>query len=392
MYIAAERGDLQQMKLMYADGYAFNTDIIKSVIQSGSIEALEWIVSLEDVHYQSITSEAYLYAARSGHVHVIEWLQKNYPEVQRHRHTMTEAVQYNQYDCLYHCHQQLGFPLNSDVMYFAACNNNLELIKYAHDHGIDWFTDMTLATSNKGNIELAKYLIAQGCQWTSEAINIAAMLGHYAFVRFAHENGCPWHEDTVLSLVRSRRYVDCCDDDDDMHDEDDDISEENEDFEDEFKQQQQRTETYFECLTYVSEHGCSINFEAMRQAALQDDVPTMQFLYHLGVPIDHKVVVEAVHSDSEQLNAFVYCLQSWNDLGNFWCDEYNCILYLIDVDRDPQYHRLFNLKNLESYPKLHDKLRQSRTFANMCMQYSSLYYSDILPSDVITHFLNKYFC
>ncbi|XP_050524344.1 uncharacterized protein LOC126895998 isoform X2 [Daktulosphaira vitifoliae] len=78
----------------------------------------------------------------------------------------------------------------------AVENGNLELLKNAHENGIDWDEDTTIVAAAKGYLECLKYAHENKCPWnerTTEAAAeyAAAANGHLKCLMYAHENRCP---------------------------------------------------------------------------------------------------------------------------------------------------------------------------------------------------------
>jgi len=126
----------------------------------GRLDVLQWMVA----HGMPLSSNTASEAARSGHIHILEWLRA------------------------FHC----TMLSKSDMSPAAAAGQRMDVLEWldAHRYPIDQGTLRVAASV--GNVEIAKWALTKGCSWDLDVPSAAACNGHTDFLRWAQLSGCPW--------------------------------------------------------------------------------------------------------------------------------------------------------------------------------------------------------
>lgn len=103
------------------------------------------------------------YAARSGHIEVLDWLGDN------------------------------GFEFTDDLpLSGACCGFQEEVFSWASQRGINWKNEATCALAALyGNLPCLQWLRENDCPWDGRVIRTAQRRGHDDIVQGAINNGCP---------------------------------------------------------------------------------------------------------------------------------------------------------------------------------------------------------
>ncbi|KAF4141907.1 Ankyrin repeats domain-containing protein [Phytophthora infestans] len=75
--------------------------------------------------------DTFYWAARGGHVHVLEWLQKNYP-AKCGQDAMDAAISYGHIEAVKWLHANRTEGCTSGAMYSSACNGHFEMVKWLY--------------------------------------------------------------------------------------------------------------------------------------------------------------------------------------------------------------------------------------------------------------------
>ena len=71
-----------------------------------------------------------------------------------------------------------GCPWNERTCQVAACNGQLDCLKYLHENGCPWNQDTCLWAEKYGHLDCLKYAYEHGCPWNvSEDVKKASLQG-----------------------------------------------------------------------------------------------------------------------------------------------------------------------------------------------------------------------
>jgi hypothetical protein len=175
---ALRSGDLSKVMWLHTEQHCVldpREGICQYAAISGSITVLDWLKQ------QGVTLDSSDFAAESGHMHVLQYLHAE------------------------------GCGKGYHVCHWAARNGDLEMLKWAFEHGYPWFVGFTSDAAESHNIELMAWLIQQpGVQLNAEVMNSAVSVGDMAMCEFLLANQCPWNERTCRVAVEKRELDVLC--------------------------------------------------------------------------------------------------------------------------------------------------------------------------------------
>jgi hypothetical protein len=139
------------------------------------------------------------HAARSGHVHVLQWLQARFgvcacrdPRVlagaARHAHTSVLTFLLTQ--------KCLG---NASACEAAATGGHVAVLQWLREQGCPWDASACTAAARGGHMEAVQWLREHRCPWDEGTCTAAAKGGYLEIVRWLREHGCPWDEGTCTA-------------------------------------------------------------------------------------------------------------------------------------------------------------------------------------------------
>ena len=137
---AARSGQLDELKLLRADGWPWDAGTCSS-------------------------------AAKGGHLEVLQWAHAN------------------------------GCPWNFLTCLEAAKGGHLEVLQWAHENGCPWSADTCSGAAEGGHLEIIQWLRANGCPWDEMTSRAAAEGEHHEVTQWARANGCPeWNPELAAEL------------------------------------------------------------------------------------------------------------------------------------------------------------------------------------------------
>jgi len=110
-------------------------------------------------------TETPVYAARAGHIHVLEWL---------------------------HRRQQTRCAWDERTCTAAAEHGHLDVLQWLRERACPWSAKTCAGAGLCGNLEMLRWLRINGCPWDTRTCECAAARGHLSVLRWAKQNGCPW--------------------------------------------------------------------------------------------------------------------------------------------------------------------------------------------------------
>jgi hypothetical protein len=90
----------------------------------------------------------------------------------------------------------------------SAKYGNLDILKYAHEHGYFWNVWTCFFAAKNGHLACLQYLHEHGCPWNEWTCEYAAENGHLDCLKYSHEHGCLWNEETC-KYASQNGHLDC---------------------------------------------------------------------------------------------------------------------------------------------------------------------------------------
>ena len=79
-----------------------------------------------------------------------------------------------------------------------ATGGNLEVLRWAREHGCPWGVDTCAGAAGGGHLEVLQWAREHGCRWDVMTCACAAESGQMEVLRWAREHDCPWDDETNL--------------------------------------------------------------------------------------------------------------------------------------------------------------------------------------------------
>lgn len=237
-HTAAAKGHLNCLRWAHENGCTIGNSY--SAAKNGHLDCLRYCI--ENTNIRDLLTTAY--AAENGHLDCLRFAFEN--GCRLNLLTMAWAAANGHLDCMKFTHEN-GYRLNSDNDVFcqlnttlptvhAAKNGHLNCLQYAHEVcGFpleDNVCNSIQSAASNGYLDCLRYAHEKGCGWGKTTTLVAAYNGHLDCLRFAHENGCLWHEDTIDDTICIENYKDG-----------------------------KRWDEKLDCIRYAIENGCSFDDE-----------------------------------------------------------------------------------------------------------------------------------
>ena len=213
--IAAYRGNLDCLKYAIENCCKFDIFTLSAAAKCGHLNCLRYIY---DNHYKD-KSNKYQNAdlvedvVYGGHIDCLQYiyncLSSDHKTYLRSKTQLCKAAVYdtinNSVECLRFLHN-IGCPWSSDVCSAAVMRGNLKCLQYAFENGCPWNDDIcTDAVWNSSPLCL-QYLHEKNCKWDEDTCCTAVQMGSIECLKYAHEHGCPWDVNTCKAAIYTGRW------------------------------------------------------------------------------------------------------------------------------------------------------------------------------------------
>ena len=125
---AVRQGNLEMVKYCVASECPCDEGACAEAAGNGDLEVLKYLREEAKAPWGSWTANC---AARSGHLHVLEYLvERKYQYNQFNTYSCQCVAEHGHLDCLKYLHETAKAPWNSEAVRFAHKNNHLECVQY----------------------------------------------------------------------------------------------------------------------------------------------------------------------------------------------------------------------------------------------------------------------
>lgn len=86
----------------------------------------------------------------------------------------------------------------------AAASGRLEVLQYAHEHGVSWDALLTFhaaCSSHPGALQCLQYAVTHGCPWAEDTLQAAAHNDKWHLFQYALVHGCPYHPSVAAAVA-----------------------------------------------------------------------------------------------------------------------------------------------------------------------------------------------
>ena len=161
---AALGGHLNVLKYARSAGCPSWLDsICIAAAQSGSIEALQWILENDG----SWDERAAAAAASEGHWELLKWA------------------------------HDYGCPM-VDERVCAAAVKNLPMLKWLRENGSSWDGSLYMSAAEHGQLETMKWAHENGCEWNSYCAETAARVGSFEIIKWITKTGLEMNDEDCI--------------------------------------------------------------------------------------------------------------------------------------------------------------------------------------------------
>ena len=89
--------------------------------------------------------------------------------------------------------ERTAAPWDEWTCAYAARGGHLEVLQWARANGAPWDEDTCTAAARSGHLEVLQWARANGCPWSEATCACAARGGHLEVLQWARANGAPWN-------------------------------------------------------------------------------------------------------------------------------------------------------------------------------------------------------
>ena len=185
---AARSGQLEELKLLRADGCPWDKDTCWAAAEGGHLEVLQW-ARKNGCLWDWPTCRA---AEMGGHLEVLQWALANGCSCDQ-KGTCNSAASGGHLGVLIWL-RSIGCEW--DQWNAAAKGGYLDLLQWALANGCPWSEYTCSGAAGGGHLEILQWLRANDCPWGTSTCHDAVERGHVDVLQWTRANGCPWGTST----------------------------------------------------------------------------------------------------------------------------------------------------------------------------------------------------
>ena len=170
-------------------------DLCCSAAKHGSLPALLYLCSVNCV----LTEWVSVIAAEHGHLHIIEWADRNGSPWNLHACTL--AARNGHLHVMQWARTTHGCEWSHIACETAARNAQLHILQWAHESGYQLSVRVCAAAAENGHLHVLKWAHKNGCPWDEWVCTNAAENGHLHVLKWAREYACPWDEGVCVAAA-----------------------------------------------------------------------------------------------------------------------------------------------------------------------------------------------
>lgn len=160
---------------------------IEQSIRMEYYNAIEWI---QNKRYKDLSNTSYCaIATECGNLNMVKFLRSN--KYAWNDLTCIRASQYGHINILQYAISN-GCCLSKNVCMYAAHYGHLDILKYLRKMNCNWDSTVCVYAAKNGHLDILKYARENKCPWNKFVCTFAAQNGHLDVLIYAYENGCPF--------------------------------------------------------------------------------------------------------------------------------------------------------------------------------------------------------
>ena len=207
--MAGRHADIQTLAVLRERGMPLSDTVVNTVALSGRLNILKYLITEQQCPIPELLSH---YAARSGSISMLNWLDEENLSERELVLTCTGAAAGGQLAALQHLVSR-DYHWDEDyIACYAASSGSIDVIDWLRQQeGIVIDAEAMSFAAGAGHIAMCQYLRSIGCDWDSSACGCAAGTGHLDVLRWLRDNGCPWNVSEVCTNAAASEFIDMLD-------------------------------------------------------------------------------------------------------------------------------------------------------------------------------------
>ena len=200
--LSASKGRLHILKSMA--GVTNWRPAVHAALEAGQMQTLLW---LQESEYINIDGNEISYAAQSGKLDVVLWLQSEFEYKWNFDRAMCVAVEIGSLELIKYF-RNIGVKLDSDLYSLAAKYGHFEVLKWLHENECRFDEDVTKKAAIYGNLSILQWLIEVKCPFAPVDLEEGAIKGgNLDLIKWLHANlNIEWR-----SALYCKEAIVCCD-------------------------------------------------------------------------------------------------------------------------------------------------------------------------------------
>ena len=186
-------------------GDLFNQFTMRDAASAGQLHCVKYLHEMK-CKWDSESTQA---AAENGHYETLFYLAENGCPI--HNDCLSYACGSGSVECVRYLHQNRGLELTRYCVLNTIRHNQVQVLQYMIDHGIELPLSYVSVCSRYGSLEVLKfwYGIEGDNLLNCFLVQTATELGHIHVVQYLLEVKCPFDKDEALQAATQYGHFDC---------------------------------------------------------------------------------------------------------------------------------------------------------------------------------------
>jgi hypothetical protein len=204
--VAGLHADVETLTALLELGMPLTDAVVNAVALSGRLNILQHLFT--EHHCPLAVPDVLSFnAARSGSIIMLDWLRKK-SFCEHDDFTCTGAAIAG---CLAALQHLINEGCDWDRVYipcYAASSGCIEMMEWLQQqHGAQFDEDAMAYAAGAGQTAMCQYLRSMSCAWDTTACGRAASAGHLDVLRWLREQGCPWDVNEVCIEAANNELI-----------------------------------------------------------------------------------------------------------------------------------------------------------------------------------------
>jgi hypothetical protein len=205
--IANQLADIETLTALQDLGMSLSQIAVQAAASSGRLNTLQHLLTEERC---CVPCGLSYFAARSGSISMLSWLRAERVGVFNHN-TCSGAAQGGHLAALQHLRSE-GCDWNTEyIARYAASSGSVEVVEWLQQQGIVLDNEVLAWAAAAGQTAICEHLLNLGCELGADACNETAAYGEVSMLRWLREQGCSWDVSRVCMSAAGRGLTDILD-------------------------------------------------------------------------------------------------------------------------------------------------------------------------------------